>query len=289
MDAHSDFFQQGRNRLPYYSPARFRDPEVGVSQEDFCDEQGRCATQFLLEVDREGRRIPAEQVAVLRSLYESGIRYLDRDLGRLFGFLQEQGLYDESIIVVTSDHGEEFQEHGKFLHSQIYDESVRVDLILKLPHQDLAGTEIDAQVEVLDLLPTLLELVGLQSSNPIQGRSLVPLLRGGELDESAALSQNKLNRMRFALRTPSHKIIHDLKQGVEEVYDLREDPGETTNLAATRPELAARLRKQLKEKVKSNRHWAQELGSDDDESTPTDESVLTKEERERLQALGYIQ
>jgi arylsulfatase A-like enzyme len=191
--------------------------------------------------------------------------------------------------VLTSDHGEEFQEHGKFLHSQIYDESVRVDLILKLPDQELAGTEIDTQVEVLDLLPTILELAGLQGSNAVQGRSLVPLLRGGELEESAALSQNKLNRMRFALRTPTHKIIHDLKQGVDEVYDLRVDPGEKNNLATRHPELAARLRKQLKDKVKSNRRWAEELGSDEEAATTTEDSVLTEEERERLQALGYIQ
>jgi arylsulfatase A-like enzyme len=288
MDAHSDFFQQGRNRLPYYSPARFREGRE-VSQEDFCDDQGRCATQFLLEADREGRTLPAEQVEILRDLYESGIRYLDRDLGRLFDLLRDNDLYDRSLIVLTSDHGEEFQEHGKFLHSQIYDESVRVDLIFKLPQQHLAGTRIDTQVEVVDLLPTILDLVGLQASGPLQGKSLLPMMRGEAVEARTALSQNKLNRMRFALRTESHKIIHDLKEGTSEVYDLRDDPGETINLAESDPELAERLRKQLMEKVRENRRLAQDLESEAAEKQTAEDSVLTKEEQERLEALGYIQ
>ena len=225
MDAHSDFFQQGRNRLPYYSPARFRDDLGTVEKDAFCDDQGRCATQFLLEADREGRVVPDAHVASLRRLYESGVRYLDRDLGKLFSLLEEQGLYDRSLIVLTSDHGEEFQEHGKFLHSQIYDESVRVDLLLKLPRQHLAGTRIDTQIEIVDLLPTVLDLIGLQASHPLQGRSLVPLIQGDPFTERAALSQNKLNRMRFAMRTDDYKIIHDLKAGTEEVYDLQPGSG----------------------------------------------------------------
>ncbi len=289
MDAHSDFFQQGRNRLPYYSPPVFREKQDAASQVVFCDDQGRCATQFLLEADREGRTIPEKQVETLRSLYESGVQYLDRDLGKLFDLLKEKGLYDKALIVVTSDHGEEFQEHGKFLHSQIYDESVRVGLLLKLPNQDLAGTRVDSQIEIVDLLPTLLDLVGLQGSNPVQGRSLVPLMQGETFSDSAALSQNKLNRARFALRTENYKIIHDLKAGTEEVYDLRKDPGETTNLAESRPELTARLRRQLREFVKANRELARELNPEDAPETATGQSVLTKEERERLEALGYIQ
>ena len=289
MDAHSDFFQQGRNRLPYYSPARFRDDLGTVEKDAFCDDQGRCATQFLLEADREGRVVPDAHVASLRRLYESGVRYLDRDLGKLFSLLEEQGLYDRSLIVLTSDHGEEFQEHGKFLHSQIYDESVRVDLLLKLPRQHLAGTRIDTQIEIVDLLPTVLDLIGLQASHPLQGRSLVPLIQGDPFTERAALSQNKLNRMRFAMRTDDHKIIHDLKAGTEEVYDLRQDPGETTNLAQSHPELTARLRKELKELVKANRTMAQELHREEPGVTASGDSVLTEEERERLKSLGYIQ
>lgn len=288
MDAHSDFFQQGRNRLPYYSPARFREGQE-VSQEAFCDDQGNCATKFLLEADREGRRLPDEQVEIVRDLYEAGIRYLDRDLGRLFVLLRDKDLYDRSLIVLTSDHGEEFQEHGKFLHSQIYDESVRVDLIFKLPQQHLAGTRIDTQVEVVDLLPTILDLVGLQASSPVQGQSLLPMMRGEAVEARPALSQNKLNRMRFALRTESHKIIHDLKEGASEVYDLRDDPGETIDLAESDPELAARLRKQLMEKVRENRHLAQGLEAEAPEEPSVEDSVLTKEEAERLEALGYIQ
>jgi len=289
MDAHSDFFQQGRNRLPYFSPERFRSDQDAVSQDAFCDDQGRCATQFLLEADREGRTIPTEQVEVLRRLYASGIRYLDHDLGELFDLLKAQGLYDRALIVLTSDHGEEFQEHGKFLHSQIYDESVRVDLLLKLPHQRLAGNRIDSQVEAIDLLPTILDLAGLQSSNTIQGRSLLPLIHGNSVAERGALSQNKLNRARFAMRTDDYKIIRDFKAGTEEVYDLREDPGETTNLAQSDPELTARLRGQLEALVKANRKLARELNPEDAPEKATDESILTEEERQRLEALGYIQ
>jgi arylsulfatase A-like enzyme len=95
--------------------------------------------------------------------------------------------------------------------------------------------------------------------------------------------------MRFALRTESHKIIHDLKEGASEVYDLRDDPGETIDLAESDPELAARLRKQLMEKVRENRHLAQGLEAEAPEEPSVEDSVLTKEEAERLEALGYIQ
>jgi choline-sulfatase len=289
MDAHSDFFQQGRNRLPYYAPERFRDPGEAVDPAAFCDEQGRCATQFLLEADREGRILPREDLATLRRLYESGIRYLDHDLGTLFDLLRQHNLYDDSLIVLTSDHGEEFQEHGKLLHSQIYDESVRVVVLLKLPDQRLAGTQIDSQVEIIDLQPTLLDLAGLRSPEKIQGRSLVPLIRGEALAERGALSQNKLNRMRYALRTESHKIIRDLETGSEEVYDLQRDPGETSNLAESDPELARRLRQRLEAAVSTNRLLAKELDLEVAPQGITAGSLLSEEEQERLRALGYIQ
>mgnify|MGYP001829211263 FL=1 len=109
------------------------------------------------------------------------------------------------------------------------------------------------------------------------------------MEARTAPSQNKLNRMRFALRTESHKIIHDLKEGTSEVYDLRDDPGETINLAESDPELAERLRRQLMEKVRENRRLAQDLESEAAEKQTAEDSVLTKEEQERLEALGYIQ
>ncbi|MEM7480143.1 MAG: sulfatase [Acidobacteriota bacterium] len=283
MDPHSDFTHVGRNRLPYWSPEEVRE-ELAFGDDAFCDAENRCATAYLLSADRENRPVPEEELIALKDLYEAGIRGLDAELGDLFDELRRRGLYDPALIVVTSDHGEEFREHGRFLHSQVYEESVAVPLLIKLPGSRRAGQQVRPVVRLSDLLPTLTELLGLPTPPHVQGQSLVPLIEEGPWQGLPALSQDKLVRSRFGLRTRSHKLIYEFKTGAAELYDLRTDPGERNNLAQEQPELTERMTSRLRAEVRDGRLRAKELPVVEVEG----DSQLTAEERERLRSLGYL-
>ena len=113
--------------------------------------------------------------------YAGEIAYTGAAVGDVIEALRARGLYDQTLVIVTSDHGEEFGEHGKVgWHSHsLYDELLRVPLLLKLPDSRHAGTSVEQQVRGLDILPTLLELVGVEIPEQARGRSLLGLLTGG--------------------------------------------------------------------------------------------------------------
>jgi len=119
----------------------------------------------------------------LRSLYRGEVQHLDQQLGEFLGWMKEQGLYDDTLIVLTADHGEEFHEHGGWWHGiTLYEEQVHVPLIMKLPKGELAGSRVPWQVRQMDVTPTIAELTGAPASGLWQGRSLF-----GD-DERAALA-----------------------------------------------------------------------------------------------------
>ncbi len=99
------------------------------------------------------------EAAYLHGLYKAGVRYTDDQIDALFGSLRSSGLLDSSIVVVLSDHGEEFYEHGKWQHEQVYEECIRVPLMIRLPDGKGAGRRIDTPVGLIDVMPTVLELL----------------------------------------------------------------------------------------------------------------------------------
>jgi arylsulfatase A-like enzyme len=123
----------------------------------------------------------------LIDLYDSEILYNDYQIGQLLKELRSLGLYDDSLLIVTADHGEAFCEHGLFSHGNVpYEELINVPLIIKFPGGDFAGSESGALVELIDLCPTILDWVGLgefaRRVGSIQGKSLLPLLRGEQTE-----------------------------------------------------------------------------------------------------------
>ena len=293
MDAHSDFYWSGRNLLPYYSPPAFRQGLLAAGEEHrFCSGEGVCATAYLEAADRAHRILPPEELALLHRLYEAGIAYLDHDLGEFFVALHRSGLYDRALIVVTSDHGEEFREHGLLLHSQIYDESLAVPLLIKLPGNRHAGETVRDLTSVEDLFPTLVELAGATPPPGLQGRSLVPQIERieGTASRSGAprrslLAQDKLVRSRYALRTLGPSDWSSTSRPASpRLYDLAADPAEVRDLASTDPGLADRLRRELLIGLRHDRRLAGDQAGRDGRG----ESLLTAEERQRLQALGYL-
>jgi arylsulfatase A-like enzyme len=295
-DAHSDW-ETEQNRLPYFSPLQYRTLAVTDVDETFCDPNGvncvagsslcgACATHFLLAVNRGRVKVTDQQIRRLRELYNYGARYLDDYLRKFIGDLKEAGLYDETVLVVTADHGEEFFEHGKFLHDQTYGATSAVPLIVKLPRGAHGGRSVAQLVDLVDITPTILELGGLSVGASLEGRSLLGLITGDGNLTTAPLHDLVLlrdQRGSVGLRSETKEFLLNPDSRVE-VYDLHGDPLERVNIALEHPDEAARLQRLLREELESERRRAEPLGVE----RPSDSRpVLTEAQREQLRALGY--
>lgn len=287
MDAHSDFLGVQGSPLPYFSPAEFRSDLQGAGEaSEFCLPSGGCATDYLLSGQIDASGLDESRVRLAETLYRRGARYLDSELQKLFTQLAARGLLERTLVIVTSDHGEEFREHGRMLHSQVYEESLRVPLIVKLPGESSPAGIVDTPVGLEDLLPTVLDLIGAPSAGEsLDGRSLVPLLRdAADAAVRPLLSQDKLTRSVFGLRQGNWKLVSDLHSGDRKLFDLRADPGELHNLASGAPTVLDELSSALRATLARSRAVARKVGA---QRAPWEE-VLTREEVERLRSLGYI-
>ncbi len=172
------------------------------------------------------------------ALYDSGLAYIDEQLSPLLQALESEGLMDDTIVVVTSDHGESLYEHGLVGHSSLYDHDLKVPLVIAAPHAAALGQRVGTQVRSVDIAPTLADLAGLPPFAGIDGKSLVPFLRGetapGRDAWSYALSTTRGVSLRNAgqRKLIAQDTIFDPFRGTLEVYDLRRDPGELRNLSA---------------------------------------------------------
>ncbi len=223
-----------------------------------------------------------EELAYLHGRYDGNVAYGDHVVATLFDVLRRCGPRQEPIIVVLSDHGEALLEHNLLGHgASLYEENLRVPLCFSGPGLP-EGSVIHAPVELVDVAPTVLELVGCPTSYvTMDGTSLVKTIL--EDDEpspgpfvAACPQEGGGVAGRVACLVPPWKYIH-LQGSPEQLYDLDDDPGETTNLADANPELC-RL---MKERCAA---W---FRREIEDITPPAES-LTEEERQRLEALGYI-
>jgi arylsulfatase A-like enzyme len=183
-------------------------------------------------------------------MYDGEVRYLDEHLGQLFDWLKAEELYGDALIVLTGDHGEEFQEHGGWWHGQtLYQEQIAVPLVVKYPQGEGAGEVIADLVQSLDIAPTVLDVAGLPVPEAMVGRSL---WSDGEPPEYAFAEEDHEGNLLHALRTETHKLIlantgNPRGLPTEELFDLVADPGEQQNLFATQQDLAGSLRAALRE------------------------------------------
>lgn len=188
---------------------------------------------------RSGRIPPQETIDFIRRTYEADIAFLDTQVARLIDGLKEQGLYDELTIVFTSDHGEEFWDHGGFEHGHAYfDELIRVPLIVKLPASKTNAEQtahVDTQVRTLDIFPTLFETTGVPQPATFIGESLSTLCTGSnEPDRQAFSEANLYGGESVAWRTGRFKYVLDRDEQAanrELLFDLENDPRELNNLA----------------------------------------------------------
>ncbi|MCJ7514893.1 MAG: sulfatase-like hydrolase/transferase [Dehalococcoidia bacterium] len=200
-------------------------------------------------------QLSASEVEKLKSLYDANIRYVDDAIGWLLGKASRQ--LENTIVIITADHGDEFGEHGKLSHQTAYDGIIHVPLIMTGPNVE-AGQLVKDQVSLIDLPPTLADLVGLGEVDTFHGESLLPLIKGERKAVRGVISASPFpgKQPRFLVyRTPGWKYIRtesaDIEGTVlkEELYDLSNDPGETRNLHDTDMEAAKRFELDAKTKL----------------------------------------
>ncbi len=222
-----------------------------------------------------------DEIETLSALYDGELAYLDAQLGELFANLRARGLLDSSILVIAADHGEEFLEHGRVLHCETqFDTSIHVPLIVRLPGGERQG-RIASPVENLDLVPTILDYLGLQTHVPLEGVSLRPLIEQGRPVHPTTES------LQYTLRSTTDgrmKLIFDSKRapgaaGRFALYDLLADSTEQHDRLTADPETYRRLRARLEARL-------QKAEGDQGAAATLD---AAQESERRLKALGYLQ
>ena len=199
---------------------------------------------FVHYFDPHGRYMQQKSVRTfgkkLMDKYDSEIAFVDHHLQPVFDALKEKGLYENTVVVLTSDHGEAFKEHGFYFHGRtIYDEEIRVPLLIRAPGAE--PKRVEQPVALVDLVPTLSEMVGLRAEKTM-GHSLIPLLYGiGEMVADRLIFMEQLPYPNYkthivgAVSQAGVKVIRNVTDNVTEIYDLKSDPGEKTNLLDADP------------------------------------------------------
>ncbi len=216
----------------------------------------------------------------LQSLYASNVEYLDRFLGNLWEALKASGHYDDTVIALVADHGEEFYEHKGWWHgTTLYDEESRVPVIIKLPKNAKAGTRVKAPVQLLDIAPTLVAGAGVTAPAQWQGRDLF-----SNAPTPAAFFQEEDHEgnVLHSIRTDRWKLIlanagNPRGLAPVELYDMTSDPKETKNVAAANAEVVEKLKTDLEamKTLAGSRAVSGTSGSIDSAT------------QEKLHALGY--
>jgi arylsulfatase A-like enzyme len=276
-DVHSDWGDR-----PYDAPPRFLERFASEQPPGFLPGKGdESASLYLARVNDTDARWGERELAHLRSLYDAGVAYTDEEVGRLLALLQMKGLLARSLVILVSDHGEEFQEHGKLLHTQVYEELVRVPLVVAFPAADRrqAGPRrVAALAQLGDLMPTILDYLGLDPPAGLQGMSLLPPLRGEGPGRPLAYFRNQ-DGSQYGVGDGRFKLVWHQDPVVVELFDLAEDPNETVDLAGTRGDEALRLLGELE-------RWRSAAAA---ARPPLPAPLpLDADTRRRLEALGYV-
>lgn len=232
----------------------------------------------------KGRPAGEHDMNYQMDLYDGEIRFVSEQLARVLSFLDQGGLSDRTLLVVTSDHGEGFMEHGITGHGRnLYEEAVRVPLIFRWPGHVRAARTIHSPVGIIDVAPTLNFLAGLQMAN-LKGVNLAPFLAGeqdSDNERKIFLHRRRFkdfNGDMFGLRWKNFKLLNAEQQGIREMYDLNRDPREEYNIAANVPG------KTIDDFIADLHHW-----ESSNTVVRTEPEQISTEDDERLKALGYVQ
>jgi len=234
----------------------------------------------------------------LEALYDGEIAYTDAVVSNFLTRLRKMRLLKNTIVVIFSDHGEEFWDHGGVQHGvTLYDEQLRVPLIIRLAGNRPPTGRESRQVSLTDLYATIAELLGIDHDSPSDCMSLTPLMgvsRPGTRYERTIVVSETCHRehilqfmkdkwRRYSVRTDAEKYMNTEKYETEELYNLQIDPGETNNIAQDNPSSLERYRA-LKESFLESVSTGQPQPS----TTELRTVAFSEEDRRRLRALGYL-
>lgn len=223
-----------------------------------------------------------------RMLYDAEVRYVDSQIGRLIGKLKATGSYQQTLIVVVADHGEGLGDHNWCCHRVLYQEQIRVPLILRLPGGP-SGKVVPDLVRTVDILPTVLDWLGIDPIAPLDGRSLRPLLEDkpdpprlayaeqlNDIDSNWQVKDKPEDGLLYCMMDRTWKLVYRARNpDSSELFNLRDDPAELKNLFHTHRGEAEKLRLELERSTSLLVEAANPL---------TDPAV-----RERLRSLGYVE
>lgn len=236
----------------------------------------------------------AHDFEITTALYDGALKYLDTQVSQVLRQLRALDLYDRTMVIITADHGENLGEHGRIGHQYcLYDTLLHVPLIVKYPKRGVAPARIREPVSLVDVVPTILELLGERANAPGDLRGYNLLAHPPQRNIFAEMSKPDLapflalypnaetapyDRSLRAVRTSQHKLIQG-SDGLDELYDLDTDPDETYNLKESRPDLVNTLAAELD-------RWQDDLIP----AMSTGEAPeFEVQVRERLRALGYLE
>jgi arylsulfatase A-like enzyme len=252
-DCHGQFDPPGGFTREFVTPSYAGPLKGGKVEESVFREDG---------LDGKPVELTDEDVRFWRALYDEKIKDVDERFAQFIEEMKALDVLDKTIVILISDHGTEFYEHKKFDHGySLYDELIRVPIIFWLPGSK-GGIRISDQVRAIDVMPTLLDLLGVKVSDKakkqMQGVSLLSLLNGGHM-ELPAFSETDYRYYAFkrSIRTPKgFKFIYSLDTDTKELYDLKNDPGELENLVEKEKRIAYELEQELF-------GWMKSMGQDE--------------------------
>ena len=219
--------------------------------------------------------------------YAGGISYVDHHVGVVLDSLRNSGLMDECIVMVVADHGEHLTEHDiYFTHKLPYAECLQVPLMIRLPGGVQSGRRVSTPVSLADVMPTLMELAGIEVEQEVTGRSLVSLMRGEELEPRLLFAEwgGKQHRWGKSVWDSEWRYTELQLDSVftAELFDRDADPREENDLARERPDLVEHYSAALDARFGVERRLLQ------DGPAVADPPALDPEIEERLRALGYV-
>jgi len=238
------------------------------------------------------KNITKEELNTYISQYDEAISYVDSQIGILLEKLSSLGLHEKNLIIITADHGQEMCEHGIcFNHGGfLWDSAIKVPLIFYFPKLFSKNRIISQQAQHIDIAPTICDILKLKKPKTFEGKSLLPLIKGKDIQSRFAFSEHKENKgdlssgkwvySKFSIRTSKFKLIYTFNSDSRgyELYNLKEDPQELNNLIDKEKEQFEFLKKKLEEWMNRPKPKIAPLTKPIDEKT-----------KEKLKSLGYLQ
>lgn len=257
---------------PYFPPEEYRKKYASWYK-------GSLDPEYLCQKSYNEIGMTADDYRFVRDLYAAEVNYVDDFIGELVSLLKRRNIYDQTILVILSDHGESLGERGFIGHNQFYSTQLRIPLILRVP--GISASRISSPLQSIDVIPTIFDALGLGHPFPFQGKSIQPLLKDKDDSERYRISEKDMS---YAVQKGKWKAIFYRKNNDVQLYDMERDPEEWMNVAEYNRNIIEDLSNAYGQMQKD----AAEVSSKFVRGNAT-KPELDPELREELKALGYVQ